>query len=101
MRELFCANNSGAIHPSGMIPKANELLAEQCTVSRPITDVMLLAFERRGRGSAFLKKVGVDCLRSFCFPIKSPAVWKWSFKEGTVMQKPFFAVMFAHVTLQL
>ncbi|CAK9065630.1 unnamed protein product [Durusdinium trenchii] len=32
----------------GMIPKANELLAEQCTVSRPITDVMLLAFERRG-----------------------------------------------------
>eukprot|EP00435_Cladocopium_sp_Y103_P038803 s564_g10.t1 len=32
----------------GMLPKARELLAEQCTMSRPVKDVVGLAFERQG-----------------------------------------------------
>lgn len=32
----------------GMLPKARELLAEQCTTSRPVKDVVGLAFERQG-----------------------------------------------------
>jgi len=31
-----------------MLPKARELLAEQCTTSRPVKDVVGLAFERQG-----------------------------------------------------
>ena len=43
----------------GMLPKARELLAEQCTMSRPVKDVVGLAFERQG----------AEFASSFVFPM--------------------------------